>query len=86
MFARPDQIVMPRVLAIAQGLLKSVEYRYSDHAFSAYMEAFQTVAALNMGELSLLVPALKLVVLEEFAAACREGAEQSGFAADRSVD
>ena len=35
--------------------------------FPAYVEAFQTVTALNMSELSLLVPALKLVVLEEFA-------------------
>ncbi len=62
----PDKMVMPRVLAIAQAYLQAVEYRYSDHAFTAYVKAFQTVTGLNMGELSLLVPALKLVVLEEF--------------------
>jgi hypothetical protein len=64
----PDKTVMPRVLAIAQDLLHAVEYRYSDAAFSAYIGAFQTITGLNMEELSLLVPALKLVVLEEFVA------------------
>ena len=63
----PKQIVMPRVLAIAQDLLAGVDYRYSDHAFSTYMDSFQTVTGLNMSELALLIPALKLVVLEEFA-------------------
>ncbi|MGC2112527.1 MAG: glucoamylase family protein [Candidatus Korobacteraceae bacterium] len=62
----PSQRVMPRVLAIAQDLLASRDYRYSDHAFSTYMEAFQTVTGLDMGELALLIPSLKLVVLEEF--------------------
>ena len=59
-------VVLPRVLAIAEDLLAATEYRYSDHAFTAYMEAFQTVTGLNMSELSLLIPALKLVALEEF--------------------
>ena len=63
---------MPRVLAIAQDLLQAVEYRYSDQAFSAYVAAFQTVTGLNMDELSLLIPALKLVVLEEFVNRGRE--------------
>ncbi len=62
----PDKAVMPRVVAMAQDFLSAVEYRYSDQAFSAYVAAFQTVTGLNMGELSLLAPALKLVVLEEF--------------------
>jgi hypothetical protein len=64
----PDQVVLPRVLAIAEDLLRALEYRYSDDAFSAYIEAFQSVTGLNMDELSLLGPALKLVVLEEFVA------------------
>jgi cyclic beta-1,2-glucan synthetase len=62
----PDKVLMPRVLAIAQDFLRAVEYRYSDAAFAAYLKAFQTVTGLNMAELSLLPPALKLVVLEEF--------------------
>jgi hypothetical protein len=64
----PDKTVTPRVLAIAQDFLPTVEYQYSDHAFSAYVEAFQSLVVLNMDELSLLGPALKLVVLEEFVA------------------
>ncbi len=64
----PDQTLMPRVVATAEGLLESIKYRYSDHSFSAYMEAFQTVAPLNMHEVSLVVPSLKLILLEELAA------------------
>ena len=60
-----DRATMPRVLAIAQDLLKSVDYSYSDHAFSLYVEEFQKVLALNMDELSLIAPGLKLVLLEE---------------------
>ncbi len=63
----PDKTVMPRVLAIAQDFLEATEYRYSDRAFSTYMESFQTVTGLNMAELSLLIAALKLIVLEEYA-------------------
>jgi cyclic beta-1,2-glucan synthetase len=62
----PANVVLPRVLAIAQDLLDAAGYRYSDHAFTTYMEAFQTVTALNMSELALLIPSLKLVALEEF--------------------
>ncbi len=64
----PDQIIMPRVVATAEGLCKSIKHRYSDHSFATYMEAFQAVAPLNMGEVSLVVPALKLVLLEELTA------------------
>lgn len=68
----PEKTVMPRVIAMAQDLLAVVEYRYSDQAFSAYVAAFQTVTGLNMDELSLLIPALKLIVLEEFVTRGRE--------------
>ena len=62
-----EKAMTPRVLAIAEDFLRASGHRYSDHAFSTYMEAFQEVAPLDMQELSLLPPALKLVVLEEFA-------------------
>ncbi len=68
----PNTDVMPRVLAMAEDFLRAVGYRYADHAFSAYLEAFQTIAPLNMNELSLIPPALKLVVLEEFAVRSRQ--------------
>jgi cyclic beta-1,2-glucan synthetase len=62
-----DKTIMPRAIAVARGLLSSVEYRYSDHAFANYMDAFQTVTPLDMRELALVVPALKLTLLEELA-------------------
>jgi len=64
----PEKRVLPRVLAIAEDFLRTVGYRYSDSALSTYLDAFQRVIPLNLNELSLLPPALKLVVLEEFAA------------------
>ena len=72
----PEQNVVPRVLAIAEDLLRALDHRYSDHAFSIYLEAFQTAVPLNMNELSLLPPALKLVTLEEFAARGRKVLEK----------
>jgi cyclic beta-1,2-glucan synthetase len=63
----PGHIVVPRVIAVAQDLLRSIEYRYSDLAFTTYMEAFKAATALQMRELSLIVPALKLALLEELA-------------------
>ncbi len=71
----PEKDVVPRVLAIAEDYLHSVDYRYSDQSFAGYVEAFQTVAPLNMQELSLLPPALKLVVLEEFAVRGKQALE-----------
>ena len=64
----PGAIITPRVVAAAQDLLSSLAYRYSDHAFAVYVEAFQQVTALKMRELSYIVPALKLVLLEELTA------------------
>ena len=72
----PEKVVMPRVLAIAEDFLRAVDYRYSDHALSAYVESFQTIAPLRMNELSLLPPALKLVVLEEYERRGRRVLEQ----------
>ncbi len=71
----PEKDVVPRVLAIAQDYLRTVDYRYSDQAFAFYVQAFQTVAPLNMHELSLLPPALKLVVLEEYAERAKQALE-----------
>ncbi len=63
-----DKVTLPRVLAIATDFLRVAQYRYSDHALSVYVDAFQKSAALNMAELWLLPPALKLILLEEIAA------------------
>ncbi len=63
----PDKVTKPRVVAVAEDFLATVDYRYSDHSFSAYVEGFQKISVLNMGELSLVVPSLKLALLEEIA-------------------
>jgi hypothetical protein len=63
-----ERVTMPRALAIAAGLLRATGLRYSDHTLSVYLEAFQESVPLNMSELWLLAPALKLILLEELAA------------------
>jgi len=63
-----NKVAMPRVLAIAEDYLHAADCRYSDSGLAAYVTAFEESIALNMGELWLLPPALKLVLLEELAA------------------
>jgi len=63
-----DREITPRAAAIAQGFLESTQYQFSEPAFLAYVQAFQTVTVLNLKELMALVPALKLSLLEEIAA------------------
>ncbi|HXY03052.1 MAG TPA: hypothetical protein VEI49_05700, partial [Terriglobales bacterium] len=59
------ETVMPRPLAIAQGFLSAVQYQFGEQALTSYVLAFQEVTILNMKELIALVPALKMVLLEE---------------------
>jgi hypothetical protein len=61
----PGGEIVPRVFAIAKGLLVSTSYHYSAEAFSAYVEAFQESSVLEMQELWLLGSAVKLILLEE---------------------
>jgi len=55
----------PRAVVIAEGFLGAAQYRFSEQSFTSYILAFQEVTVLNMKELVALVPALKLVLLEE---------------------
>jgi len=57
--------VMPRPLVLAQGFLSALQYQFSETALTRYILAFQEVTILNMKELIALVPALKMVLLEE---------------------
>jgi hypothetical protein len=57
--------VTPRPVAIAEGFLAAAQYRFSEQSFTTYIQSFQEVTVLNMKELVGLVPALKLVLLEE---------------------
>ncbi|HET7206505.1 MAG TPA: glucoamylase family protein [Terriglobales bacterium] len=59
--------VVPRALAVAEGFCTYVEYQFDEQAFLAYLEAFQESTILNYGELWAVVPALKLLLLEQIA-------------------
>lgn len=63
-----DKVTLPRVLAVAGDYLRAANYRYSDGSLAAHVSAYEEAAPLNMSELWLLPPALKLVLLEELAA------------------
>jgi hypothetical protein len=60
--------VTSRPAAIAQGFLVAGQHRFSEQAFTSYIQAFQEITILNMKELVALIPALKLVLLEEIIA------------------
>jgi hypothetical protein len=64
----PDGTITPRVLALAAGFLAAGGYEFRQESLNGYVQAFQKNAALKLHELWALVPALKLVLLEEIAA------------------
>ncbi|MGC2790726.1 MAG: hypothetical protein WA899_01795, partial [Candidatus Sulfotelmatobacter sp.] len=67
---RKDEVV-PRVLALAQGLLDLTGNRFRETTFTAFFQAFQENTVLELLELSAAVSAMKLVLLERIAARCR---------------
>lgn len=60
--------IMPRVAAVAEGLLSAAEYHFSEETFTAYLEAFQEITVLDLKELWAVIAAMKLVFLEQIAA------------------
>src|ERR1700733_2077530 len=58
---------VPRVIAVAEGFLAATKYQFNEHAFTIYVNAFQEITDLKVKELWGLIPALKLVLLEEAA-------------------
>jgi cyclic beta-1,2-glucan glucanotransferase len=67
---RKDEIV-PRVLALAQTFLDLTGNRFSEMAFTAFFQAFEESTVLELREVSAVVAAMKLVLLERIAARCR---------------
>jgi hypothetical protein len=63
----PEGEVVPRPIAVAAGFLDSTGYQFSDSSFQQYVEAFQQTTVLKVKELWGLVPALKLVLLDQIA-------------------
>jgi hypothetical protein len=64
--ASKDQIV-PRVLAIAQGFVEESGPTFSKHQFTTFCMAVEETSPLEYHEIGALVPALRLVLLEEIA-------------------
>ena len=60
--------ILPRVLAIAEAFLDQTDSTFSDANFTTFCLAFEETAPLEYREIGTLVPALKLVLLEEIAA------------------
>ena len=64
----PDGAITPRVIALASGYLAATGYEFGENSLNTYVQAFQQSTVLRLVELWALVPALKLVLLEEIAA------------------
>jgi cyclic beta-1,2-glucan synthetase len=64
----PDGAIVPRVVALAAGFLAASGYEFSEESFTAYVQAFQQSTVLKLAEIWAMVPAMKLVLLEEIAA------------------
>ena len=64
----PSGAIVPRIAALAGGFLATASYRFSELAFTSYVEAFEEHTGLLLTELWALPPVLKLVLLEQIAA------------------
>ena len=58
---------LPRVLAIARDYLEATDFSFDERSFTAYVDAYQETAVLDLDELWALAPCLKLVLLEAVA-------------------
>jgi len=63
-----DGKIVPRILAIGEGLLEAVSCQFTEQKFAAFIEAFQDSAVLESCELWALAPTLKLLLLEQIVA------------------
>jgi cyclic beta-1,2-glucan synthetase len=59
--------ILPRVVVLAEAFLAATAYQFSEKTFTAYVDAFQQKTVLKTKELWMLIPALKLVLLEKIA-------------------
>jgi cyclic beta-1,2-glucan synthetase len=63
-----DGRIVPRVLGLVEGFLEAVSYAFSEQDFSLFLDVFQQTTPLQVRELWMLVPVLKLVLLEKIVA------------------
>lgn len=59
--------IMPRVLAIAKGFVDKSGPGFSKQQFTAFCMAFEEISPLQYHEIGALVPALRLLLLEQIA-------------------
>jgi len=67
-YVRYSGQVLPRVLVIAEDLLASLDYRFGDSEFIAYLQAMQRTVVLRLDELRAMPVALRCVLLEQVVA------------------
>ncbi len=73
-----DGTIVPRVAAVAQDYLAANGYRFDAETFSSYVMEFQQTTVLRMGELWMLIAAMKLELLERIAERCRRALQNPG--------
>jgi cyclic beta-1,2-glucan synthetase len=59
--------VVPRIAALAHDYFASNSCQFTPENFSSYVQAFQQITVLKMDELWMLIPVMKLVLLERIA-------------------
>jgi len=63
-----DGTIIPRIAALAKDFLSAGAYQFGEASFTSYIQAFQEITVLKMAELWMLIPVMKLVLLEQIAA------------------
>src|ERR1700733_4732143 len=67
----PDGTIVPRIAALAEDYLTASSYQFSTASFTSYIQAFQEITVLTMAELWMLIPVLKITLLEHIAESSR---------------
>ena len=73
----PSGATIPRAAAVAEAYLHSVEFKFSEASFLAYLDSFQKTTVLKLRELWTLLPSMELVLLEQVAIRTRKFLETS---------
>lgn len=67
-----DGTITPRIAALAEDFLAVAAYQFSEASFTGYIQAFQEATVLKMAELWMLIPVMKLVLLEQISSCGNE--------------
>src|SRR5271165_1177799 len=63
----PDGTIVPRIAALAEDYFAASSYQFSTASFTSYIHGFQEITVLKMAELWMLIPVMKIVLLEHIA-------------------